>query len=58
MSKMGQEFDKTLDENKYDMYYLLITVDSMLSYVGDSNLRVIKDEIKKVLDKINGLDNK
>ena len=53
MSKLGQQFDKTLDENKYDMYYLLMTIDSILSYSGSFDLLVIKDEIKKVLDKIN-----
>ena len=62
MSKMGQELDKRLDENKYEMYRTLVAARDILNVTQmldmtervRGNVYVCLDKIDEVLSKVEG----
>lgn len=63
MSKMGQELERKLDENKYDMYEALVfTKNQINEYLNPPEYRISSkaflidalDEINRALAKIEG----
>jgi len=59
MSKMSQELEKRLDENKYEMWEALKDALEEIEYaVEDENYALItKTQIRGVLNKIKGKDD-
>ena len=56
MSKMGAEFEKNLDNAKYDLYKVLREVNCFLYYDQSPFEDGLKEKVEKALTKVQKLD--